>query len=352
MTKTLCPACGHSPIPDGAEVCPRCGEPFTFLQMHKKGQRVFVDKQRDSIEVEATTFGGALTGEVTAHPGAAAAVFALGAVLWFLRAGGVVADYAEPLWTYGLVGLDLVLATVLMVNLGPAKLLAQVGSLLQLGLCVFLANGRFDNPRHLLFCAHAVVLLVLVVGEPSTLRRTAGLVAGLVVALGALGAMATGFGEASRTAAMVEIAGHEGDYRLLVPEGYRLLSRDEMTPHLRPPLDTPTAKSAGFGNKVRRVYGSVTLDSNSSSQLIGGCQEHLRSLGGVGDPVPAAGTAPAGLGSGALLYALRTASGASGRLGCGKLPDGRFVALAVVALESEPTAAQVFEQVGAALSFK
>jgi ribosomal protein S27AE len=343
MNQTLCPSCGHSPIPDGAETCPKCGEPFAFLATHKK---------RDLVENETTTLGGALTGEVTAHPGAAAAVFALGAVLWFLRAGGVIADYGEPVWTYALVLVDLVLATVLMVNLGPAKLLAQIAALLQLGVAAFLANGRFDNPRHLFFCAHAVVLLVLVVGEPSSLRRRAGLAVAVLMAVGALGVMTTGLGEAAKTGGMVEIAGHEGGYRLLVPEGYRLLSSDELTPHLRPPLDTATAKSAGFGNKVRRVYGAVTLDSSPGSQLIGGCQEHLRALGGVGDPVPVAGTAPVGLGSGALLYALRTDSGASGRLGCGKLPDGRFVALAVVALESEPTAAQVFEQVGAALSFK
>ena len=353
MTQTLCPACGHSPIPDGAETCPKCGEPFAFLAMHKKGKKAFVDKQRDSVETEATTFGGGLTGEVSAHPGPAVAVLTVGAVIWFLRSGGVLADYSEPAWTYGFVGVDLVLATVLLVNLGPAKLLAQIGALLQLGAAAYLADGRFDNPRHLFFCLHAVFILVLVVGEPSGLRRNGGLVVGLLMALGAFGAMATGYGEAIKSPGMVEIPGHDGDYRLLAPEGFRLLSREEMAPHLRPPLDTATAKSVGFGNKVRRVYGAVTLDSDASSQLIGGCQEHLRSLGGVGDPVPAGSPAPATLGKGALSYTLRTASGASGRLACGKLADGRFVALAVVAQDPDPrTATQVFEQVGAALSFK
>ena len=353
MSQTLCPACGHSPIPDGAEECPKCGEPFAFLAMHKKGKKAFVDKQRDSVETEATTFGGGVTGAVSAHPGPSAAVLAVGAVIWFLRSGGVLAEYSEPMWTYGIVGLNLVLATLILVNLGPAKLLCQLGALAQLGLAAFLANGNFANPRHLFFCAHALVLLVMLVGEPGTARRTAGLVLGVFAAAGATFAMATGVGEGPRAPGLVEISARGDPFRLLAPEGYRALTRDEMAPHLRPPLSTATARSFGFGNKVRRVYGAFTIDADSGSQLIGGCQEHLRALGGVGDPAPVAAAAPAAFGASALAYELRTASGAAGRLACGKLADGRFVALAVVAQDSDPrSAAAVLDQVGASLELK
>ncbi|MHB8877236.1 MAG: zinc ribbon domain-containing protein [Myxococcaceae bacterium] len=342
-SKTLCPACGHSPIPDGAESCPACHEPFAFLAMHKKGKKAFVDRKHEAVEEEATTFGGSLTGAVSAHPGPAAAVLTVGAVMWFLRSGGVLAEYSEPAWTYGVVGL----------NLGPAKLLCQVGMLLQLGLAAFLADGELDNPRHLFFCAHAALVLVMVVGEPGVARRSLGLVLGLLAAAGAVAAMATGFGAGARAPSLIELSGRDDPYRLSAPEGYRLLSRDEMAPHLRPPLSTATAKSVGFGNKVRRVYGALTIDRDPASQLIGGCQEHLRALGGVGDAVPVVAPTPTALGGGALAYALRTASGASGRLACGKLSDGRFVALAVVGQDPDPRIAEVvFEQVGSSLSLK
>jgi hypothetical protein len=99
MPETLCPKCGHSPIPAGSEACPACGEPFSFLPMYQRAQRQRVDKRREAdVDMEQTVFGGNLTGEVTAHPGPMAAVFFVGAVAWFLRVGGVVGELREPLW--------------------------------------------------------------------------------------------------------------------------------------------------------------------------------------------------------------------------------------------------------------
>ena len=105
MPETLCPNCGHSPIPYGAETCPKCHEPFDFLQMYKRGQRLRVDKQRDHDDGESTVFGGNLTGEVSAHPGPIAAVFFVGALAWFLRVGGVLGSLG--LITGGLLGYGL-----------------------------------------------------------------------------------------------------------------------------------------------------------------------------------------------------------------------------------------------------
>src|SRR4051812_40613508 len=114
MAKTLCPSCGFSPIPHGASECPRCEEPFDFLQAHKKGRVKFVDKNDDE-EQEMTSFGGGLTGAVTAHPWPAATVIAVGAVAWFFRAAGIFGA-PDPLWTYGIVLLNLIGALLLVIN--------------------------------------------------------------------------------------------------------------------------------------------------------------------------------------------------------------------------------------------
>src|SRR5437899_8034598 len=108
MPQTLCPKCGLSPVPDGAEECPRCGEIFSFLPKYKRPVRSYVGGKdpEDTLSAESTTFGGNLTGAVSARPGPAAAVMAMGAVIWFLRVGGVIADLGDPIWAYGIVGVD------------------------------------------------------------------------------------------------------------------------------------------------------------------------------------------------------------------------------------------------------
>src|ERR1700693_5604195 len=114
MVQTLCPACGFTPIPAGTEECPACGEPFAFLQMHKKAKNRFIDPEAESPE--ATTFGGGVTSAVTAHPYPPAGAFLPGAVLWFLRASGILVDLSEPSWLFGIAVADLVVAALLVIN--------------------------------------------------------------------------------------------------------------------------------------------------------------------------------------------------------------------------------------------
>lgn len=342
--ETICPNCGHSPIREGAEICPRCRKPFAFELVHERIQRA---KPGDTIDGDTTTFGGGVTDAVTAHPMPPAAVFALGAVAWFLRAGGVLGEAEEPAWLYSLVAVNLVVPMMLIINLGPARVVAQLVGLAELAVAVLLAEGDFLNLLHAGFIALPAVILFMTTAEPGPARRNVGLALGVVatgvaVAGMLLGAKTPRLGE-------VEIVSRAQGFSLRVPEGYRALGREEMLPHLHLPLAGGTARSFGFGNKAKRIYGALTFDRGAA--LIGGCQELLRSLGGVQEGAPVSSSAPRALGQPALVLELRTASGAVGRLACGKLADGRLAALAVVAQDPDPhVGATIFEQVGASLS--
>ncbi|MBI3181559.1 MAG: zinc ribbon domain-containing protein [Myxococcales bacterium] len=349
--ETLCPNCGHSPIAAGAEACPKCGEPFAFLPMHKRAKGRPLDRLRDSVDSEPTAMGGSVTGSVFAHPAQPAAVLTLGAVIWFLRAGGVLSQLDEPKWIFAIAALDLAMALALWIGLGPAKLVAQLGGLFQLGVSVSLAQGDFAALLHLAFVGHAATVLLVVIGEPSTARRNAGLALGIVAT--GLAIVGLAVGTSNPKAGEVRLMSEEHGFQLQVPDGYRALSREEMLPHLHLPLATASARSFGFGNRAKRIYGALTIDRDPGSQLIGGCQEHLRVLGGTNPPVPLGSPAPGAFGSSGLVLELRTASGAVGRLSCGKLPDGRLAMLAVVAQDPDPRVGRaVFEQIGASLSIK
>ncbi len=333
------------PIPEGADECPECGEPFAFLPAHKRHRKAPNPERRTISLTETTTLGG-ITGVTTAHPGAPAAVLAVGAVVWFLRAGGVLTDIDEPLGTYAVLAADLVAAMLLVLSLGPARLVAQLAALGQFFAAVYLAEGNYASPRHLPFITHAAFTFVALVGEPGPVRRA------LSVALGVAAGIAAGIGlflgNGAASAGTVELTDGSGRFRLRAPEGYRAMSRDEMVPHLHLPLPGGTARHFGFGNRARRVYGALTIDDGPSSQLVGGCQEHLRVLGGVNAPVPLPVRPPAAFQSG-LVFELRTASGAVGRLSCGQLSDGRVAALAVVAQGEGGDGEAVFEQIAAGL---
>ncbi|MFP2929790.1 hypothetical protein ACLESO_32275 [Pyxidicoccus sp. 3LG] len=184
MPQTLCPSCGHSPIPRGADACPSCGEPFDHLQSYKKVGRMRLDRPIQDADDDATVFGGDLvTSAVSAHPGPAAAVLLAGAVAWFIRAGGLVGTLSDPPWTYGLVFLDAVLALVLVLNRGPAKTLVQVGLGMQLVATLWLARSAPLAPVHVAYAVHAVLALSMVVGEPGQVRRYVGLGLGLGAAV-------------------------------------------------------------------------------------------------------------------------------------------------------------------------
>ena len=140
--ETLCPKCAFSPIPAGAAKCPRCNEVFAFNPLYLRAQK----ERNKGLDFEAT-LRGALTGAVSAHPGPAAAVLALGAALWLVRGAGMFVDLKEPTWLFGLAAFELCGATVLMANIGPAKGFAQLLALVHIGVAFFL--GAAVSPHTL-----------------------------------------------------------------------------------------------------------------------------------------------------------------------------------------------------------
>ena len=352
MAKTLCPSCGHSPIPAGADECPVCHEPFAFLQTHKKAKNRFVDVT-DREEHESTVFGGALTGEVSAHPYPAAVALFAGAAIWFLRVSGFVVGFHEPQWVFALVALDLLLALVLILNFGPAKLIAQVGMLGQLGVALFLGRDELSNPVQLLFAAHAAAVLFLIVGEPGAVRRSVGVVAALIVAGGAIALMLVVPGSGALDGPRQELFAPNAGFRLLLPSGWVRASSAELAAHLRTPAASGGSSSVGFSSAADRAIGIVVVKRNPDLQLIGGCQALLQDLGGTNVPKPMPHKVPAALGQSAVVYELRTFSGASGLLSCGKRDDGRFVGLAVLSVNPDAAAgARAFDAVGPGLSMQ
>jgi hypothetical protein len=358
MPETLCPRCGYSPIPAGTEACPKCGEPFSFLPMYKRAQRKMVDKRRDHEDIEQTVFGGNLTGEISAHPGPIAALFFVGAAAWFLRAGGVLGTLSEPIWTYGLVLMDLVLGLLLVLNAGPAKVLSQVGMLLQLAAAGFLARQAPLAPVHLAYLAHAAVTFAMVVGEPSATRRYAGLGLGSGVALLGVIFLATGVGlsagaTAPSAASRQLLVGRELGYRLELPAGWGRLTPEQLATHLPMPAATLTGGGVGFGDVAQGRFGVLWVDRESEAPAKGGCQRLLQAFGGNPASAPSAKVAPQALGSKAQVYELRGVAGARGSFGCGQLADGRLVGLAVVAASTEPDAGEAaFAAVGSGLALQ
>lgn len=355
MPKTLCPSCGYSPIPHGAEACPSCHEPFDYLQMYKRGQRMRVDRLRDSEDMEQTVFGGNLTGEVTAHPGPIVGVFAVGAVAWFLRVGGVLGSLKDPTWAYGLVGLDLVLGLVLLVNLGPAKDLAQVGTVLQLAATGFLAREAPLAPVHLSYIVYALVALVSVLGEPGPVRRYVTLGLGATTALlGAIFlALPTGVVSEPGSGSHQLLVGRDLGYQLELPAGWARLTREQLAPHLTLPAATLTGGGVGFGEQAQGRYGALWVDRGAHQPAAASCQELLEAFGGAPSSKPLAKPAPLALGTKALVYELSTGSGARGTFSCGKLGDGRLVGFAVVAAPPSAGGAEAaFVAVGSGLALQ
>ncbi|AGC43595.1 hypothetical protein MYSTI_02273 [Myxococcus stipitatus DSM 14675] len=332
MPQTLCPSCGHSPIPRGAAACPACGDPFDHLPTYKKVGRTRLDRLGDAVDDDATVFGGDLvTSAVSAHPGPVAAVLGAGALAWFLRAGGVVGSLQDPSWTYGLVALDLVLALVLVLNRGPVKGIAQAGLVVQLGMTLWLARASPTAPVHVAYGLLGLVALSLVMGEPGVVRRYLSMGLGLCLALvsGLLlampGALTSGGGVRQL------LVGSELGYRLELPVGWERLTREQLATHMVLPPATVGGSAVGFGDSARGRYGMLWVERGSGVTLATGCQELLRAMGGSPGLDASRPVVPAALGSRTQFHGLSTSSGARGTLGCGLLADGRLVGLAVVA---------------------
>jgi hypothetical protein len=347
MAQTLCPACGFTPIAAGAEQCPRCGEVFAFLQTHKRAQKAFIDRAREGDPPESTTFGGAVASAVTAHPFAPSVAFLCGAAIWFLRAAGILVDLNEPVWVFAIAVADLLVPVLIIVNLGPAQLLAQLAAVGQLAVAVWLGRSDFANPVHLLFAGHAVVLAVLVTGEPGVLRRSLGLSMAVACAAGAAAVL----GLLGMRVSASELGSPAQGFHLQLPPGYVAFTRDEMAAAMHVPGGT----AVPFGNSVERVFGLVTLDRDHDVSLISGCTGLHHALGGTNAVQPLDHAPPSSLGTEALVYELTTGPGSQGRLACGKLKDGRFVGFALVYLAPDSALGdgaveRVFDALGAGLS--
>ncbi len=343
--ETLCPKCAFSPIPQGAEKCPRCNDVFAFNPLYKRAQAMMVDK-RVGLDFEAT-LRGALTGAVSAHPGPAAAVLAMAAALWLIRAAGLFVDLREPAWLFVLAAFELCAATVLMANIGPAKHFAQAVAVAHI-IAAFVL-GAPQSPHTLASASIGAVVIAMTVGEPSHGRRSGGLVAGLVCTVAAIASLV--WVTEAPAAGPVVIDDLRIGYQLMVPDGFKRLTAEELAPHLPLPSEDLDNKYVGFGSRVSRTYGLLTLTNIDDVASAPACQEQLRRLGGINEPGPGR-AAPANFGKDSVVLDLRTGTGATGRLGCAKIGK-RFITLGVVVLEPTPgVGAAAFEKISAGLTIR
>lgn len=346
--ETLCPKCGFTPIPERAEACPKCGDVFSFNPLYKAAQRRMIGKH-EALDYESTTRGG-LTGAVSANPGPAAAVLTLAAAIWLIRGAGLLVALREPAWLFWLAGAELVAATFLMANLGPAALFAQAVAGLHVAVA-FVLPGEQPLALHTLLSALVGLIVIgMTLGEPSKGRRRAGLAMGVLAAAGAIAALA--WATQAPPAPPEVIHDLRVGYQLVMPPGWKRLSADELAPHLPLPNEDLDNKYIGFGSAAQRTYGLLTISGGEDFVLLAACEEQLRRLGARGEATPLKFTAPEGLGKESLVFELRTASGALGRLGCGRVGK-RFVALGVVVTDPTPGLGEAaFERLGATLTVR
>jgi hypothetical protein len=367
LSISQCPLCGFQPIPDGAVKCPRCTRTFTSALKQVKGQvkselraskvqgAPSTLKRHISVDHEAATILGTTTTELPVPfvPGPSAVLLLAGAIIWFLRVIGIGLHTGEPAWVYAVVGVDLVLAPAVLMSLGPSRHLATAAFAIQLVVSAVLSGTAIVRPAALLYALHAGTGLLTTLANPSPARRRAAMLAGLVVAIlaGVLLARSPPSGTVRK-----ELVSDGMGYRLLLPAGWKgSVGEDRLAPELVAPHLTIPGPSSGstvfFGSAQGGAYGVLTVQRDRGAQLIGGCQSYLESLGATSSPRPLAVPAPAALGDVALVYELSSRSGAVGRLGCAKLEDGRFVALAVVLAGGDSQASQAtFDLVGQGLN--
>lgn len=348
MAKTLCPSCGYSPIPHGAEECPACHEPFAFVPSFKRARRM--DRMAVPLgddEGGATLMGGTVfTGAISVHPKQAVGVFLLGAFAWVVRASGAMGQ-PSPRWTYGLVAAALLSALLLYLRRGPSKLLAQFTALAMVLSALFLGLAHPLHSTPLMYAAHGVVALVMVAGEPGRARRYVGLALGILTAVLAMASLASAQGpdRPSPTSRRQELVSEEFGFRLALPPGFRLSD----------PRDLSTFPLAPTGNRTDVTVSAPGLMARLSVlkdavELFPGCQAQLRGLGGAPAPQPLNYPAPAAFGPAPIVYPLNLTTGATGKVACAVLRDGRFLSLAVVSTKGDTATADLaFAEVGAGL---
>jgi hypothetical protein len=193
-------------------------------------------------------------------------------------------------------------------------------------------------------------VLFTATGEPGPVRRNAGIVAGVVtflIAIGAVFGLKTGEGEGA--AGSAALGGDDGwDVR---SEGFERLAKTDVVPHLTVPAETHRERHFAFGNRQKGVFGMVSKTMGGQPNLSAGCEEWLKALGGVTE-VQRLGTAPAVFGPESLLLFIKTGSGASGRIACG-MRAGTLWALTVVSTDPTPSVgAAEFDRIAGAFSLR
>ncbi|MBL8955542.1 MAG: hypothetical protein JNK82_32505 [Myxococcaceae bacterium] len=171
--ETLCPSCGFGPIPEGKDTCPACSTQFAANPLFRRAAKAGgqgVRKDQADLEATRTTLGG-ITGAVEANPVPTAAVLAGATLTWVIRCVGMLSDRPEPIWPLGVAAIQMGVAMLLMVSAGPAKTLAQVMAVVQIG-CAYLAGG--SPVAQVGYGGVGVALLVMTVAEPGDVRRWVG----------------------------------------------------------------------------------------------------------------------------------------------------------------------------------
>lgn len=330
-TETICPHCGFSPIAEGAESCPRC-------------RKRFVDDKPEATFVTATRAGG-LTGSVTANPAPVALALTSGALLWVMRAGGFLVSVGDPPWAFALAALMIIAAMLLMTASGPAKHSAIIAGVVELVALALLP----DAPAALTaICAlHGVALIAATAVEPGRARLVVGGVTGS--ALGAVGLAVLAWAIVPKPTGGVVLTDAVAGYRLVLPEGWAKAGEVDLQPHLVLPWDGGKTVNVGFVQPAPRAVGVLSVSRDEQPALDEACRDALLRLG-VKNPMPKLElSAPKALGSPAKLVELKTASGASGRFGCGVV-GARLVTLAVVSQDPAPdVGAAAFELVAGGL---
>jgi hypothetical protein len=272
----------------------------------------------------------------------------LNALLWFLRASGLVGEPTEPAIGFAIVVLDLVWIILLLLHWAPARSLAAVGSLAASAAAILAFHEPLYSPRLLLFALQPLPSLVLFLGTPERGARRAAVIGSAALAFCALLAMALA---RSPKPVLEELVDNEAGYRLVLPEGYHRLRPEEALVGTGLPEDLLGPPAVTFGNRGERIYGLLTVRRAPEVPFIGGCLTMQRALGGASDARPVDQPASRALGQLGLFYEVHTPLGARGRLGCGRTTDGRFITLVVVTVDPVmEKAVTAFDRVGTSLA--
>ncbi|MEW5742430.1 MAG: zinc ribbon domain-containing protein [Myxococcota bacterium] len=332
MPETLCPSCGFSPIPEGAEKCPKCGKAFAY-------ERV------EYTNVTATRAGG-LTGSVTANPVPTAIALGLGAFFFTVRAGGFLGDVGDPPLVFAVAAVDVVALVLVMTTSGPAKHAAAFAGFVELFATLW---AQAAPPPVTAACAlHGVTLIAMTVAEPGPARLKVG--AGVAGAAFLFGLFALIWSVVPKPESRVVLADEAAGFTLTLPPGWRAAKEAEVAPHLVLPWDGGKTINRGFRLDSPRQVGVVIVSRDEQPELEKACRDALATLGVTRALDKVDGPAPPSLGEVASVFELRTKSGAAGRYGCA-LIGTKLVALGVVSQDPTPgVGAAAFELVAGGLS--